>query len=109
MSTKFLLIFSLGAFCSAFPLYSQQRSAAKSEPSISQQQHFQIIYTEIDPDPTQLGHPAHQVFLLDTQTGRVWHYQPAGFVGQGPKAVEIPELFIPVEIQKGDRTKTLPD
>ena len=50
-----------------------------------------------------------QLFLVDTQTGRVWRYQPSSVVGEGKGTVITPELFIPIELWKTlPKDKTLP-
>lgn len=51
------------------------------------------------------------LFLLDTQTGRVWRYQPPGssHVEGQTNPVVIPEVFIPIEIWKTlEKSKTMP-
>lgn len=51
-----------------------------------------------------------QLFLLDSQTGRVWHYRPESQptrVGAPPEIVL--EAFVPVMIQSGGKMQVTPD
>jgi hypothetical protein len=52
-----------------------------------------------------------QLFLFDSQTGRVWHFRPESTIENGPGKVPtlIPEAFIPVTIWSPNGQKVLPD
>lgn len=52
-----------------------------------------------------------QLFLLDSQTGRVWHYRPESelpSVGGRPPQIEL-EAFMPVMVQSGGKMHVTPD
>ena len=38
--------------------------------------------------------PAHEVFLLDSETGRLWKFQPNTILNDGSA---VPEMLLPVE------------
>ncbi|MGA2415732.1 MAG: hypothetical protein ABSF59_14875 [Candidatus Sulfotelmatobacter sp.] len=68
---------------------------------------YQLVSLEFDDQ----GATSKQVFLLDSQTGRVWRYQ-AGWLPpvKDNKPVEIPEIFIPIQIMTpGRQLKTSPE
>lgn len=52
-----------------------------------------------------------QLFLLDSQTGRVWHYRPeSSLPNAGGRPPEIVlEAFMPVMIQSGGKMQVTPD
>ena|SRR5450755_1204308 len=80
-------------------------------PEPAAQGRYQLISTHIELNG-QTGESLHsQLFLLDTRTGRVWRYQPAGSIQvEGQQApTSVPEVFIPIEIWKSlEKSKTLP-
>jgi hypothetical protein len=52
------------------------------------------------------GATSKKVFLLDSQTGRVWRYQPLTVVNG---KIGGPEIFIPIEIwEANEGSKVLP-
>lgn len=64
--------------------------------------------------PVTLGeeHGTPQLFLFDSQTGRVWHYRPERFLptgnaGKSP-SVEL-EAFVPVMIEGAGKMPVTPD
>ncbi len=84
----------------AMPLQGQKPSATPSP----DQGRYQLL-------PVTLGN-APQLFLFDSQTGRVWHYQPEKFLptgnaGKSP-SMEL-EAFVPVMIQSAGKMQVIPD
>jgi hypothetical protein len=64
--------------------------------------------------PVALGERSNisqQLFLLDSQTGRVWHFRPESNIenGAGKAPTFVPEAFIPVTIWSPNGQKVLPD
>lgn len=107
---KFTLMY-LAVLCLVIPTYGQQPTSKPkaSEASASYPpQRYQLITAEIEWSTHQEGRsPA--LFLLDTQTGRVWRYQAPSSSEVEGKTEHFPEVFIPVEIWKTlDKPKTLP-
>ncbi len=86
----------------AMPLQGQKPSAVPSP----DQGRYQLL-------PVALGERGGtpQLFLFDSQTGRVWHYQPEKFLptgaGKSP-SVEL-EAFVPVMIQSAGKMQVTPD
>ncbi|MFZ0307663.1 MAG: hypothetical protein WAL89_05775 [Candidatus Sulfotelmatobacter sp.] len=84
----------------ALPLQGQKPSTIPSP----DQGRYQLL-------PVTLGN-APQLFLFDSQTGRVWHYRPESFLptgnaGKSP-SVEL-EAFLPVMIQSAGKMQVTPD
>jgi hypothetical protein len=50
-----------------------------------------------------------QLFLFDSQTGRVWRYRPESMQGTIPKPDFTPEAFIPITIWKANGQSVTPD
>jgi hypothetical protein len=50
-----------------------------------------------------------QLFLFDSQTGRVWHYRSDSMQGTLPKSEFTPEAFIPVPIWKANGQQVTPE
>jgi outer membrane protein assembly factor BamB len=46
------------------------------------------------------GNPVHKLFLLDTETGKVWRYQPVvvNANADGTVTTLFPESFVPVSV-----------
>jgi hypothetical protein len=84
----------------AIPLQGQKPSAA---PSLDQGR-YQLL-------PVTLGERggSQQLFLLDSQTGRVWRYRPESMQGTIPKPEFTPEAFIPIAIWKATGQQVTPD
>jgi hypothetical protein len=86
----------------ALPPQSQKPSSTGSP----DQGRYQLL-------PVVLGERAGtpQLFLFDSQTGRVWHYRPESFLpnagGKSP-TVEL-EAFMPVMIQSAGKMQVTPD
>ena len=85
------------------PLQGQKPSAVPSP----DQGRYQLL-------PVTLGERGGtpQLFLFDSQTGRVWHYRPENFLptgnaGKSP-SVEL-EAFVPVMIQGAGKMQVTPD
>lgn len=79
----------------ALPLQSQKPSTT---PSLDQGRYQLVLMS------------SQQLFLLDSQTGRVWHYRPESQLSQasGPPQTQL-EAFLPVMIQSGGGMKVTPD
>ncbi|SRR6266852_9611023 len=70
--------------------------------SIASSQRYQLLSAQVEEqtvDGTDV--PAHVVFLLDTQSGKVFRYQDARLLKgkEGEKPMAIHEKFYPVEIE----------
>jgi hypothetical protein len=65
---------------------------ATTEPS-APSSHYQLLSLDFNDQ----GETAKRIFLLDSQTGKVWRYQP--LTVSGDKIVG-PEIFIPIETWK---------
>lgn len=83
----------------AVPLQGQKPSTAAS----LDQGRYQLL-------PVTLGEHGPQLFLFDSQTGRVWHYHPESFLPNAGKSptVEL-EAFMPVMIQSAGKMQVIPD
>jgi hypothetical protein len=99
MTPKHLAI-SLAVLACVLPLQGQKPAASQTE-----QGRYQLLAVPLDVAyPASIGPPverrnaSQQLFLFDSQTGKVWHYRPESFTGSGPGATLIPEAFIPVAI-----------
>ena len=93
------LVFSLLVFAFVLPIQGQKPPAPSPD-----QGRYQLL-------PVTLG-STQQLFLFDSQTGRVWHYQPEKFLptgnaGKSP-SVEL-EAFVPVMIQSAGKMQVTPD
>jgi hypothetical protein len=56
---------------------------------------YQLISLEVDDQ----GSKSHNIFLLDSKTGRVWRYQPLSMgTTKDDKPIKFPEVFLPIEI-----------
>jgi hypothetical protein len=85
----------------AMPLQGQKPSTVPSP----DQGRYQLL-------PVTLGErgASPQLFLFDSQTGRVWHYRPESTQGNGPSTTFAPEAFIPVSVwSPGPKDKVSPD
>lgn len=85
----------------AMPLQGQKPSAVPFQ----DQGRYQLL-------PVALGEHGGtpQLFLFDSQTGRVWHYRPESYAGNGPNTTFAPEAFIPVSVwSPGAKDKVSPD
>jgi hypothetical protein len=76
-----------------------QQSTPTASRSASPQARFQLISAEVDAGVGMGGDVTHEVFLIDTQTGKVWRFQAGGVSKdkQGNMG-EVPQLFFPVNI-----------
>lgn len=95
----FSVILLLAVF--ALPPQSQKPSTTPSP----DQGRYQLL-------PVALGERGNtpQLFLFDSQTGRVWHYRPESTQGNGPSTTFIPEAFIPISIwSPGPKDKVSPE
>jgi len=86
----------------ALPLQSQKPATIPSP----DQGRYQLL-------PVTLGErgATPQLFLFDSQTGRVWHYRPENFLptgNAGKPSVEL-EAFLPVMIQGAGKMQVTPD
>ncbi len=100
MITRKHLAISLALLAFVLPLQGQKPSASQTE-----QGRYQLLAVPLDVTyPASIGptvehrNPSQQLFLFDSQTGKVWHYRPESFAGSGPGATLIPEAFIPITI-----------
>jgi hypothetical protein len=51
-----------------------------------------------------------QLFLFDSQTGRVWHYRPESVLPSTGRTPEVElEAFLPVMIQSAGKMQVTPD
>src|ERR1700678_2515269 len=87
----------------ALPLQSQKPSSIGSP----DQGRYQLL-------PVVLGERAGspQLFLFDSQTGRVWHYRPESLLppnGEGKSPTVELEAFMPVMIQSAGKMQVTPD
>jgi hypothetical protein len=88
----------------AIPLQGQKPATTPSP----DQGRYQLLPVTL---PGERG-PTSQLFMFDSQTGRVWHYRPESFLptgnaGKSP-AVEL-EAFMPVMIQGAGKMQVTPD
>ena len=95
----------LGLIC-ALPLQGQK---APIRPPVQQPApgRYQLVSLELNDHLEK----TKSVFLLDSQTGRVWRYQPfsAGTTNDN-KPINFPEVFLPIEIwQPKEGVKVSPD
>jgi hypothetical protein len=110
MTPKYLPI-CLALLAFVLPIQGQKPSAPQTD-----QGRYQLLAVPLDDAyPASLGSTnnhrtvSQQLFLFDSQTGRVWHYRPESFAGSGPSAALAPEAFIPVSIwSPGEKDKVLP-
>jgi hypothetical protein len=96
-----VLTFSLLLFALVLPIQGQKPST----PPSPDQGRYQLL-------PVALGEHggSPQLFLFDSQTGRVWRYRPESYAGNGPSTTFTPEAFIPVSIwSPGPKDKVLPE
>jgi hypothetical protein len=99
MKSKYLPILLL-LLALVLPIQGQKPSAPQSD-----QGRYQLL-------PVALGERGGtpQLFLFDSQTGRVWHYRPESYAGNGPSTTFAPEAFIPVSVwSPGPKDKVSPD
>ena len=101
MRSKRILV-PLAALAFALPIQGQKPTALQPDPG-----RYQLL-------PVPLGEPratSQQLFLFDSQTGRVWHYRPESTIENGPGKVPtfVPEALIPVTIWSPNGQKVLPD
>jgi hypothetical protein len=103
----------------AMPLQGQKPSTV---PSIDQGRYQLLAVPLDDPYPASIGSSnarksaSQQLFLFDSQTGRVWHYRPESFTGtlsdfakSSSGAAFAPEAFVPIPIwSPGEKDKVLP-
>jgi hypothetical protein len=103
MKTK-LAICLIALTVSAYGQKAQTRPATPDQHNVSAR--YQLVSFEF----SDQGAISRNVFLLDSQTGRVWRYQALGVIGNKDEPISIPELFIPVQIlQPKEGVKISPD
>jgi hypothetical protein len=111
MTPKHLAI-SLTMLVLVLPIQGQKPPVPQPD-----QGRYQLLAVPLDETyPASIGSPnsrrtsSQQLFLFDSQTGRVWHYRPESFEGSAPNATFTPEAFIPVPIwNPTDKQKVFPD
>jgi hypothetical protein len=118
MKSKRLTI-ALAVLAFVLPIQGQKPSTPQSD-----QGRYQLLAVPLDdPYPASIGSansrktPSQQLFLFDSQTGRVWHYQPENFQGtlkdfadHNPTAGMVPQAFVPVPFwPPGPKDKVTPD
>ena len=89
----------------AFVLPIQGQRSPVDQPDIGR---YQLLPVDV---AGQRGTSSKQLFLFDSQTGRVWHYRPENMQETGPgKPPDFtPEAFIPVQIFPPNGQKVTPD
>jgi hypothetical protein len=63
--------------------------------------HFQLQAVIVDePNGEGVVAPVHEVFLVDTDTGKVWKYQPLQWAKNkdGSSRILNPDFFVPVQV-----------
>lgn len=78
---------------------AQQRNPPK--PSAPIPPRFQLVQVSLDRQNGSSNQVAtyHELFLLDTQTGKLWHYQPDLILkGDGKNTSFSPEMLVPVKV-----------
>jgi hypothetical protein len=55
-----------------------------------------LVIDELDPG-TEAASPAHVAFLVDTETGQIWRFQPNWVQTQNGKSSVIPDMLIRVD------------
>jgi|SRR5579863_9483626 len=100
MKSGYLLI-CLVLLAFVLPIQGQKPPATQPD-----QGRFQLL-------PVTLGERGGtpQLFLFDSETGRVWHYRPENFLPNGAgktPSVEL-EAFLPVMIQSAGKMQVTPD
>lgn len=91
-SRSFLIIATILAL--AIILYAQQNSPKPLSPI----QRYQMFAAQVN----LIGNPdgERDIFILDTQTGQAWKYQPLQAVTDKDGSHKVlPELFYPVEMK----------
>jgi hypothetical protein len=75
---------------------STQSQQPRSDESVRSGR-YQVIPAVVDAGAGQGGGTTHELFLVDTQSGRVWRFQAEG-IGKNPEGntIEIPEGLFPV-------------
>jgi len=83
------------------PLQAQKAAVQSTPHPVSTGARYQLVSLEFDQvGGTSTGESrSRAVFLLDSQTGRVWRYQPEHvWEGKDNKPVKVTELFIPIQV-----------
>ncbi len=80
-------------------LSTQAQQSHVASASTKSQGQYQLVPVALDAGVGMGGGTTNELFLIDTQSGKVWRYQVGG-VGKKPDGTreEIPELFWPVGI-----------
>jgi hypothetical protein len=94
---RWIVAFLLGASLVVALAQTPQRPSQKPAESKGR---FLLVPAEIDAGPGTGGAITHKVFLIDSQTGRVWRFDPGALVEQEGKMVSYPEMFVPVGISR---------
>jgi hypothetical protein len=86
----------LGVFLLVCTLSLQGQKAVIHTPTPqSAPRRYQLVSLEVDDQ----GSKSHNIFLLDSKTGRVWRYQPLSMgTTKDDKPIKFPEVFLPIEI-----------
>jgi hypothetical protein len=89
----------------AFVLPIQGQKPSSEQPDIGR---YQLLPVDV---AGPRGTNSKQLFLFDSQTGRVWHFRPENMQETGPGKLPdfTPEAFIPVQIFSPNGQKVLPD
>ncbi len=105
MAYSKMSVILLAVLCLAWlPMQSQQ--SRSNEPT--NQGRYQVIPAVVDAGAGLGGGTTHELFLVDTQSGRVWRFQAEGTgKDSNGKTIEIPEGFFPVPFYGEDMTKQL--
>jgi hypothetical protein len=102
MTAKYLAA-ALTVVLLVLPMAGQKPSALPPD-----QGRYQLLPVEIG----ERGTTSKQLFLFDSQTGRVWHYRPESVQENGPgkEPIFLPEALIPVTIwSPASGQKVLPE
>lgn len=84
----------------------QSQQPRSDEPT--HQGRFQVIPAVVDAGAGQGEGTTHELFLIDTQSGRVWRFQAEGTGKDSTgKIIEVPEGFFPVPFYGEGMTKQL--
>jgi hypothetical protein len=93
-------------FAFTLPLHGQKSAPQPVPHVVTTSARYQLVSLEFDQalnvGGTATSEPpsrSRAVFLLDSQTGRVWRYQPElVWKGKDNEPMKVPELFIPLQV-----------
>src|SRR5579863_9314723 len=75
-----------------------QKLPADSAPEPSRPQVYQLVPTEVEFGKNAGEGVTHQLFLLNTQTGQIWRYQPTFAMPVNGRNEVTLETFVPVNV-----------